>query len=51
MGVIASDSTNETLSEIDQAKNVAHEGYGHAYYYEQFRKGKNVNPFHKYRIL
>lgn len=28
--------------------NTAHEDYGHAYFYELQRKGKDVSPNHKY---
>ena len=40
--------TNSLLDEKDQAKNLAHEAYGHAFFYERLQKGDNVNPYHQY---
>jgi len=40
---------NPTLSKRDQATTVAHEAFGHAYFYELYRQGHDVNPFHDYQ--
>jgi hypothetical protein len=40
--------TSEFLSEERQAENTAHEGYGHAYFYELQQQGFDVNPYHQY---
>lgn len=40
--------TNSLLDEKDQAKNLAHEAYGHAFFYERLQKGDNVNPYYQY---
>jgi len=40
--------TSIFLSEEGQVKNIAHEGYGHAYFYELQQQGQNVNPNHQY---
>ena len=34
------------LDERTQAKNTAHEGYGHAYFYELSKKDPSINPNH-----
>ncbi len=34
------------LSEELQVRNTAHEGYGHAYFYELSKNNPSVNPFH-----
>ena len=43
--------TSSKLSKEKQASNTAHEGYGHAYFYELRKQGDGVspNPFHKYK--
>ncbi len=33
---------------LKRAENIAHEGYGHAYYYELKRKDDSIDPFHRY---
>lgn len=38
--------TAEFLSELDQAKNVGHEAYGHAYFYELSLTDPSINPSH-----
>ena len=38
--------TASFLDERRQVKNTAHEGYGHAYFYELSRKDSSYNPFH-----
>ena len=40
--------TSSNLSDKDQVENVAHEGYGHAYFYELSQQGNNVNPYHEW---
>ena len=40
--------TSEALSKERQASNTAHEGYGHAYFYELQRQGQDVDPYHHY---
>lgn len=40
--------TNSLLNEIEQASNLAHEAYGHAYFYDRLINGENVSPYHKY---
>jgi hypothetical protein len=40
--------TSDKLSEKRQAENTAHEGYGHAYFYELLEQGEDVNPNHQY---
>ena len=40
--------TSKHLSPEDQASNTAHEGYGHAYFYELQLQGQDVNPYHDY---
>ena len=40
--------TNSLLNEESAAMNTAHEGYGHAYFYELKQQGQEVNPFHNY---
>jgi len=39
---------NSTAPERDQAETTAHEGYGHAYFYELNKQGQDVNPYHTY---
>ena len=39
--------TSSNLSDRDQVENVAHEGYGHAYFYELSKQGNGVNPYHE----
>ena len=43
--------TSEFLSLERQASNTAHEGYGHAYFYELKRQGHDVNPYHQYKSI
>ncbi len=43
--------TNSELSEQDQVLNVAHEAYGHAYFYELQQQGYDVNPFHDFKSV
>ena len=38
--------TSSSLSEKRQAENTAHEGYGHAYFYELKQQGKDIDPYH-----
>ena len=38
--------TASFLDERTQAKNTAHEGYGHAYFYELSKKDPSINPNH-----
>ena len=38
--------TADFLSELDQAKNVGHEAYGHAYFYELSLSDPTINPSH-----
>ena len=40
--------TNSLLNEIEQASNLAHEAYGHAYFYDRLLNGEDVSPYHKY---
>ena len=40
--------TSEALSKERQASNTAHEGYGHAYFYELQRQGQDVDPYQHY---
>ena len=40
--------TANFLSEGEQAENVAHEGYGHAFFYEKSRKDSSYDPFHRH---
>ena len=40
--------TSAKLSEERQVENVAHEGFGHAYFYELQQQGQDVNPNHTY---
>lgn len=41
--------TSEFLSEERQAENTAHEGYGHAYFYELNKQGDtDANPNHQH---
>ena len=40
--------TASFLSREMQVSNTAHEGYGHAYFYELSNQGKGVVPFHTY---
>lgn len=40
--------TSSKLSEGSQVENLAHEGYGHAYFYELKQNGEDVNPNHEY---
>jgi len=42
--------TSKFLSLERQASNTAHEGYGHAYFYELMHQGKDVDPFHHYKF-
>lgn len=39
---------NPGISERDQAETAAHEGFGHAYFYELNKQGQNVDPYHTY---
>ena len=43
--------TASFLSEEMQALNTAHEGYGHAYFYELKQSDKSLNPNHTYGIV
>ncbi|KFD38090.1 hypothetical protein AT05_11925 [Schleiferia thermophila str. Yellowstone] len=43
--------TSNKLSEKRQAENTAHEGYGHAYFYELQQQGQDVNPYHDYKVV
>ena len=43
--------TSKFLSQEQQASNTAHEGYGHAYYYELKHQGYDVNPYHQYNPI
>ena len=36
------------MPEEHQATTTAHEGYGHAYFYELYRKDKSIDPLHRY---
>ena len=38
--------TASFLDERTQARNTAHEGYGHAYFYELSKKDPSINPNH-----
>ena len=40
--------TASFLDERTQARNTAHEGYGHAYFYELSRKNSSINPGHTF---
>ena len=40
--------TSSKLTENKQASNTAHEAYGHAYFYELKKQGKDVEPNHTY---
>ena len=40
--------TWDQLDAVDQVKNLAHEAYGHAYFYELKQQGVDVNPYHTY---
>ena len=42
--------TSSLLSSEGQIKNIAHEAYGHAYFYELKIQGVDVNPFHTYEM-
>lgn len=33
---------------LKRAENIAHEGYGHAFFYEFKRKNDSIGPFHRY---
>ncbi len=37
---------NSTLNMRDQTETFVHEAYGHAHFYDQKEKGKNINPWH-----
>ena len=39
------------LDKKTQVRNTAHEGYGHAYFYELSKKDALINPFHTYDIV
>ena len=41
--------TASFLNERTQARNTAHEGYGHAYFYELSRKDSSINPSHTHK--
>ena len=41
--------TSSDLSDEDQVLNLAHEGYGHAYFFELCQQGQDVNPNHDYK--
>ncbi len=41
--------TSSDLSDEDQFLNLAHEGYGHAYLFELYQQGQDVNPNHNYK--
>ena len=38
----------DQLDVVDQVETLAHEAYGHAYFYELAKQGKTVNPNHTY---
>ena len=40
--------TSSLLDGESAAMNTAHEGYGHAYFYELKQQGQEVNPYHDY---
>lgn len=40
--------TSSFLSEGKQAENTAHEGYGHAYFYDLNKTDKTVDPWHRW---
>ena len=40
--------TYKGLSEEEQVNNIAHEGYGHAYFYELNNQGEDVKPNHEW---
>ncbi len=40
--------TSSKLSEDKQVENLAHEAYGHAFFYELKQQGEDVNPYHEY---
>ena len=42
--------TSSLLDGESAAMNTAHEGYGHAFFYELQRQGQDVNPFHDYEF-
>ena len=41
--------TSSDLSDEDQVLNLAHEDYGHAYLFELYQQGQDVNPNHNYK--
>ena len=43
--------TSEYLSEKEQVLNVAHEAYGHAYFYELNKKDKSYDYQHRYKNI
>ena len=43
--------TASFLDERTQARNTAHEGYGHAYFYELSKKDASINPNHTFAIV
>ncbi len=40
--------TSLNASEAKRASNIAHEGYGHGYFYEKSLTDKSFDPFHRY---
>ncbi len=42
--------TGRSLSKENQIINLAHEAYGHAYFYELQMQGYNINPNHTYEV-
>ena len=40
--------TSLNVSEAKRASNIAHEGYGHGYFYEKSLTDKSFDPFHRY---
>ena len=40
--------TSSSLNKLGQVKNTAHEGYGHAFFFELQRQGQDVSPFHHF---
>ena len=43
--------TASFLSPLNQAKNTAHEGYGHAYFFELSKTNPSINPNHTKEIV
>lgn len=43
--------TSSLLSEGMQTENVAHEAYGHAYFYELSKKDNSIDPWHRMELI